>query len=211
MQQDQGRKTAWLTGSSEITTVLISGQFTFLIPWIAFILHQRPRNWHRGKGVVLPLRYFPASILQMFTRASFTSSTFRFSHWCYGTMKKASQRLSSQVPGIIWLKFYYQMLDIALAFLMLLQLWTGSLIKATTPQMSLHMSFFFFFSQREKSISAKKGGIRILACAAALTKHWGIWKHHNDHRADPLFGTCPTARSRAHAPRCQLTSATSGS
>lgn len=50
------------------------------------------------------------------------------------------------------------MLDIALAFLMLLQLWTGSLIKATTPQMSLHMSFFFFFPREKNQSQQRKGG-----------------------------------------------------
>lgn len=168
-------------------------------------------NWHRGRGMELPLHYFFTSILQMFTRAPFTSSTFSISRWCYGTVKKTSQNLSSQVPGMIWLKFCYQVRDFALVFLILLQLWIRSLIKVTTPQMSLHMSFFFFFSsQRQKSISAKRG-IRILVCAAALTKHPDIWKHHSDHGADPAFGTCQTARSKTHAPHCQTMSAASRS
>lgn len=60
------------------------------------------------------------------------------------------------------------MLDIALAFLMLLQLWTGSLIKATTPQMSLHMSFFFFFfPERKINLSKERGDQDIGLCSSS--------------------------------------------
>lgn len=50
------------------------------------------------------------------------------------------------------------MRDFALVFLILLQLWIRSLIKVTTPQMSLHMSFFFFFFFPETKINLSKEG-----------------------------------------------------
>lgn len=121
------QKIAWLSGNSQIATVLISDQFTFPILWIVLVLHPRPRNWHRCRGAV------PSVLLpQEYPEPSFNSSIFSFSPRCHGTMKRTSQNLSSGVPGIAWLKFYYQMRDFALAFLILLEPWIRSLIKVTT-------------------------------------------------------------------------------